>query len=145
MKLNPENKTCKPGTCCTRGCTNKTNGRKLCSTCRSKVSRLKDTIRYAFNNLRASAAKREIYFDLTLEQFTEFCHKTEYIAGKGKTLGSFNVDRIIEGKTPGYTASNIQCLDKLKNIQKYHLHYDWQNKTATVWKSPDFSGEDNPF
>jgi len=41
------------------------------------------------------------------------------MVGKGRIIGSYNVDRIIEGKLPGYTKNNIQCLDKqkiLKNI-----------------------------
>ena len=131
MKELVVNKIVKKGRCTTKGCNNKPTG-KFCGTCRSRISRLKDPIRYSFNNVKNRAKQRDIFFDLTLDQFRQFCYETEYIKGKGKTVGSFDIDRIIEGKFPGYTITNIQKLEKVQNIKKYYNHY--LKKTVTEIK-----------
>ena len=119
------------GTCLNAHCRNKTKS-GYCATCRSRKSRLEDPVRYAYNNLKNRAKQRGKYFDLTLEQFSEFCTKTKYIQGKGRSASSFTVDRIDE--TQGYTADNLQILPLGQNIRKY-LSYDWYTKTATVHES----------
>lgn len=142
-----ERKHIKTGYCTSLGCSNKTQGRKFCANCRSKQSRLKDPERYAYNNVKSRARKANIPFTITLEQFREFCVRTEYMVGKGKTIGSYNVDRIIEGPLPGYTIENIQCLDKQKNIKKY-LDYNWQTRQAKAiqYNIPTVENvEDLPF
>lgn len=127
-------KNFKPGVCQTWGCKNNPQGRKFCSTCRKTQSRLKDPVKYAYNNVKHRAKQRGKEFTLTIEQFTEFCHKSQYIAGKGRKIGGLNIDRIDNNK--GYTIDNIQVMEKTENIKKYYLDYDWQNKVAVVW-SPD--------
>lgn len=141
-KVNPEK-----GVCAAEGCSNIPKGnRKLCNTHRSQLSRLKDPVRYAYNNLRTSANRRGIFFDLTYDQFSEFCYETEYLDKRGRSKGGFNVDRITEGKTPGYTKDNIQCLEKTKNIKKYFAYNEITRKTEFIYaetkKEPK---EDLPF
>jgi hypothetical protein len=129
--------------CETPGCKHDPQGRKFCGTCRTRKSREADPVRYAYGNLKHRAKERNKEFTLTLEEFREFCVRTEYMKGKGKTIGSYNVDRIDE--TKGYTADNIQCLDKQKNIKKY-LDYNWQEKTARAVECLDtLDVEDMPF
>lgn len=129
--------------CETPGCHHSSPTRKFCGGCRARKSREKDPVRYAYSNLKHRANERKKEFTLTLEEFREFCVRTEYMKGKGKTIGSYNVDRIDE--TKGYTADNIQCLDKQKNIKKY-CDYNWQEKTARAVECLDTLGdEDMPF
>lgn len=136
-----EKKKNKPGICSNLGCQKKTKG-KFCSTCRKTKSRLKDPYKYAWSNLKSSAKRRGIYFDLTLEEFKEFAYETEYMKGKGRTINTLNVDRIVEGKLPGYTRSNIQALDKSKNVKKY---FDWASKKTVTQVTIEFPPEDLPF
>lgn len=119
------NKKQQKGRCHNVECGKKCQG-KLCPTCRCRKSRAADPIRYAFNNKKNRARQKGIFWDLTLEQFTAFCYKTEYHLKKGKGVGSFDIDRKVEGKKPGYTISNIQVLEKTKNIKKYWRY--WSKK-----------------
>jgi hypothetical protein len=128
--------------CATDSCKNNSDGREFCGTCRRRKARESNPIKAAWENLHYSANKREIFFDLTLEEFTEFCYETEYMKGKGRKVGGYNVDRIIEGKLPGYTKSNIQCLDKQKNVKKY---FDWASKKTVTQVTIEFPPEDLPF
>lgn len=132
------------GICAAKGCKNEIKHGTLCSTHRSQRSRLRDPIKYAFYCKRNRAKQRGIFWDLTLEQFTQFCHETEYMDKKGQTLGSYNVDRIIEGKTPGYTVNNIQILEKSDNIRKYKK-YDAETRKAVEVVEIVVPAEDLPF
>lgn len=107
------------GQCSSYGCQNEASG-TFCGSCRSRLSRLADPERYAYQNLKHRAKERGKEFTLTLEEFKEFCVKSEYMKGKGKTIGSYNIDRI--DNTKGYTRDNIKCLDKQMNIKKYYNH-----------------------
>jgi hypothetical protein len=124
------NKVRVKGKCTTRGCHNEPKG-KFCGSCYSRQSRLRDLVRYSFNNKKHRAEERGIFWDLTLDQFRQFCQETEYMSKCGKKTGSYDVDRVIEGKTPGYTISNIQILDKIKNIKKYKA-YNVETKKSEV-------------
>lgn len=134
----------KKGVCAAKGCKKEVVNRTLCSTHSSQKSRLKDPVKYAFHCKRNRAKQRGIFWDLTIEEWREFCHETEYMNKKGKTIGSFDVDRIIEGKTPGYTRNNIQILEKIENIKKYKK-YDVQSKKAVEVIEIIFPKEDLPF
>lgn len=96
-------------------------------------------MRDAWQNLKSSAAKRDIYFDLSFEDFSQMCHETEYLKLKGCSRLSYSVDREIEGKYPGYTKSNIRVVpvwfnsakENYRRVKKF-LQYDWQSGTARV-------------
>jgi hypothetical protein len=118
--------------CQTKYCRNKTHG-KYCSTCRSKKCRATDPVRYAFNNLRNRAKQRGLAFTITIEQFRQFCIKTKFIAGKGRSAESYTIDRIYNGV--GYHIDNIQVMKKGDNVRKYYLTYDWERKIASIMKS----------
>lgn len=117
-----------------------------------KDSRKRDPVRYAYQNLKDNTKHRGIHFDLTIEQFREFCIEYDYIAGKGRSATSYTIDRI--DVTQGYTVDNIQRLTKSENSRKRWLEYDWRTKQAkyTDGKSLDefmredlADGEDLPF
>lgn len=101
--------------------------------------REKNPMKAAFQTLRHNSTRRHIFFDLTFEEFKQFCYETNYMAGKGRSSKSYSIDRRIEGKKPGYTFDNIQMLPKGINSEKEAarrkkktLIYDWETKTATV-------------
>lgn len=114
-----------------------------CSSCRSRAYRKKFPIKYAFTTLKSNAKRRGIEFSLTIEYFTLFCTKTNYIRGKGKTSESYSIDRIDINK--GYVEDNIQILTLRENTQKMHLEYCWQTKTAKVIKYRPIHSDENPF
>jgi hypothetical protein len=68
-------------------------GKSRCPTCRSRLYRINHDDRYAYSNLRASARKRGIGFDLTFEEFREFCRETGYLESRGKDPTSLTIDR----------------------------------------------------
>lgn len=101
----------------------------------------------AFADLRSNAKRRGKQFDLTFEQFKQFCYETDYITGRGRSKESFTIDRIDNDK--GYTLDNIRILTKSQNSSKKDkkfLHYDWQNKTAFVTSQAHVEPDDDlPF
>lgn len=86
----------------------------------------------AFQTLRHNATRRGKPFNLTFEQFQQFCRETKYMAGRGRSKQSFTIDRIDNNK--GYTIDNIQMLTKSDNCRKKTktLIYDWRSGYATV-------------
>lgn len=96
--------------------------RKECDKCAYRRLKEKDPVRYAYLNLRKNAKRRKKNFDITIEEFREWCIKTDYIRGKGKKSDSYHIDRIDE--TKGYSIDNIQVLTNAENYRKY-LDYKW--------------------
>lgn len=74
---------------------------------------------YTFDALKQAAKRRGKQFDLTLEQFKEFCERTKYLELKGKTSSSLSIDRI--DPTKGYSADNIQAVELGYNVRKFHF------------------------
>jgi hypothetical protein len=139
MKGKKKQKRCK-----TPGCRNKRAlHRSVCHKCASRKYRENNPMRASYQHLKDNAKRRGIYFDLTFEEFVQFCYETDYIAKVGKAKLCYSVDRVKEGPLPGYTASNIQVLTLSDNTKKElerrrikkTLVYDYQTKWATVHKS----------
>lgn len=109
--------------CINEGCKNEARtGRNQCRPCEHIRLKEKDPVKFAFQSLRRSARRRNKEFTISLEQFTEFCVKTDYIRKKGRKGESYHIDRIDE--TKGYTIDNIQVLTNSENVKKY-LDYRW--------------------
>lgn len=105
------------GVCRHYGCTNQARrGGSDCETCKSRKSRLANPVRYAFNMLKVSAAKRHIPFELTYEEFTEFSIKTGYVERMGRGPADLTVDRIRSSE--GYRIDNIRALTYEDNVAK---------------------------
>lgn len=122
----------KKGRCATKYCKRKTNGSKLCSTCRARKWRERNPVKYCYSNLKSNSKRRGIEFELTYEEFVQFCYATNYIAGKGRTKTSYSIDRI--DNTKGYTLDNIRILTVSENARKgdKNLVYDWFTGYASV-------------
>lgn len=117
---------------------------------KSRRYRAKNPIRYAYHNLKSNSKRRGKEFDLTFEQFKEFCYKTNYIQGKGITKDSYSIDRKDNDK--GYTIDNIRILTVSENSKKGNkqLVFDWDYEErrgyfkVTQYTSPEPDPE-NPF
>lgn len=70
----------------------------------------------AYYTLKSNAKRRGKEFDLTPEQFEQFCRKTLYIGYKGRTGTALSIDRIDSSK--GYTMDNIVVLTNRENGAK---------------------------
>ena len=101
----------KKNKCKMPGCWNKVTGQGACSSCRSKASREKDPHRYSYTALRNNAKRRRKPFNISLEDFKEFCYETKYIETKGRSGNAFSVDCIID-----------------------ELEYDWESGKFTTVK-----------
>jgi hypothetical protein len=91
--------------------------RVLCGPCGYKMQKKKYPVKRAYFTLRANAQRRGKEFTLTLDDFTAFCHASDYMANKGIRSASATVDRIDEER--GYSADNIQCLTNAENRKKF--------------------------
>lgn len=105
------------GLCKHYGCRNRSRkGRHDCETCKSRKRDIKHPEKRAYKNLKISAKKRDIPFELTYEEFLEFDRQTDYVASKGRGLESLTVDRIHSFK--GYSTDNIRALTLSENCAK---------------------------
>lgn len=91
-----------------------------CSKCKIRKTRENNPLTSAYRIKKSSAKRKGIYFDLTLEQFKEFCDKYKYLELKGTGADDLTMDRIIPYKDApyGYTATNIQALTNAQNVKK---------------------------
>jgi hypothetical protein len=105
--------------CITKFCRNDAaDNRLICHKCRSRLYKEKHPERYSYNILKINARRRNKSFDLTFEQFSEFCSETGYMKFKGKDAGSMSIDRIDAKK--GYSKDNLQVLSISDNSTKRH-------------------------
>lgn len=131
--------------CETKFCRNSAaKGRRVCYKCRSRQWKEKYPFRYHFNALRNNARRRGIPFDLSFDVYRAL-YRDHPIASKDKLLSDTNaryeIDRIDVRK--GYTDTNVQLIEKQRNIQKYHefdkfiLEVNWQPKAElSVGEAP---------
>ena len=112
-------KTCKCGKTAAKG-------RSKCYPCIDLAFKTKNPEKYAYKNLKHNAKNRGKEFAITFEEFKEFCFKTEYIKGKGKSCESLSIDRIDNEK--GYTIDNIRVLTLSDNSKKHtkKIEFDFQ-------------------
>ncbi len=122
-------------------------GGSVCSRCGTLLWRLNNPIRCRYNNLRASAKKRKIAFDLSYEDFTAFCHLHRYHETSGTNPGDIQIDR--ENPLLGYTLANIRPMEMLENSTKgsnadKEAHRRSRYK-STVYVQPELDPNADPF
>lgn len=91
--------------------------RKVCWKCQYAKLKARDPIGLAYRRLKGHAKERGKEFSITLEEFTQFCVRSDYINKKGIRHDSFHIDRKDEEK--GYFIGNIQLLTNKENVLKY--------------------------
>ena len=106
--------------CCAFHCKNKPNPKKvgLCHKHYHVYRRQKDPVYDRYVNLKRNALRRGKPFEITLEEFREFCEEKRYIIEKGMRGKNCTIDRI--NNKIGYRIDNIQLLTNKANIQKYN-------------------------
>ena len=92
-------------------------GRRICYHCRYIQRKENNLERLCYTRLRNHAKERNKAFDITFEQFKEFCIKSNYLNCKGIRKNSLHIDRIDESK--GYSLDNIQAITNTENVKKY--------------------------
>lgn len=100
--------------CLTKYCRNESApGRRFCYKCKSRREKINNPEFYYFNHLRGNAKRRGKEFNLTLNEFKQFCNETGYLEKKGKDKNSMTIDRIDSKK--GYSINNIRILSHYEN------------------------------
>lgn len=103
--------------CKTKYCRNDAaKHRTICEKCKSRLLKERHPITYHFNALRNNAKRRGKEFNLTIEEFKEFCKKTGYMELKGKNGSDLSIDRRENRK--GYVMNNIQAITLSENTVK---------------------------
>lgn len=108
----PKSRRCKNPNCKNEAAPN----RLVCHPCKYQAEKARDSQRTAYHRLKSRAKERNIFFDLTLEEFREFCIETDILAKRGRKSSSWTIDRIIEEL--GYTKGNLQKLTNAENVAK---------------------------
>lgn len=109
----------KQNICVVAYCSNKAGNKgkfKFCYKHHRQHQKFNNPLRYWFDVLRQNARSRNKEFNLTIEEFSEFCKKTKYLELKGKNAGSYSIDRVDNSK--GYTVDNMQVLTLSQNSRK---------------------------
>lgn len=110
---------CKGNECAWKRCkTEALASSPYCSKHKHKKRKQDDPLGYYYDNLKQNARRRQKLFTLTKEQFGKFCEETGYLEKKGKGAGKYHIDRI--NPELGYSEGNIQILECMDNINKYH-------------------------
>ena len=108
--------------CTTPYCRNERIKHKtICPKCKSRLYKKRHPEAYFFNLLRCNAKRRGKEFNLTLDEFKEFCKETGYMERKGKNGSSLSIDRIIPSK--GYSIDNIRVMSLSGNTIRKNIIY----------------------
>ena len=110
--------------CRTRNCRgHRTSGGKspYCSRCRDRRFKAAHPIKWHYNSLKKHARLRGKPFSLTIEQFTEFAQKTDYVRLVGRSSLSLSIDRI--ENSLGYHIWNIRGVTLRENSRKQWVPY----------------------
>jgi hypothetical protein len=109
---------------------------RFCSKCRDRLITANNRVNRLYLNLKSSAKRRRIPFELSRSEFHLFCIETNYYERIRNNAASLVVDRI--DNTLGYTFSNIQILSHTENSEKRHH----ENGLSPTFQS---SNSDDPF
>ena len=119
---------------------------RTCRACINRKHRANSPERYAYQALKDNAKRRGKPFEITFQEFKDFCKKVGYMRKKGITRDSYHIDR--EDETKGYVAGNLQILTNVDNVRKYLRYaYDPHERkmeytTETLKDTPQ---TDTPF
>lgn len=108
-----------PRLCAVKGCRHvllPSGTGKACARCKRLRWRVNYPLRAQFSNLKDSARRKRILFDLTFEQFAAFAVASGYAEKSGRFLGCLHVDR--EDPLQGYHVGNIRALEAGDNSRK---------------------------
>jgi hypothetical protein len=105
--------------CSTKYCRNNAAPhRTFCWKCVARKAKENNPAGYYYNKLRWNAKHRGIKFELTLNEFKQFCAETNYLELKGRAPKDMTIDRIKSDPNIGYRLDNIQVMSKSENSSK---------------------------
>ena len=106
--------------CCAYGCTNEPIQKKggLCHKHFWRKRRKSDPVGVRFTQFKQKAKQRGIDFNLTLQEFRDFCQETGYCVKKGLRGFAATIDRI--NNNQGYHKGNIHLMSLRANVKKFH-------------------------
>ena len=110
--------------CRTRNCRgHRTSGGRspYCSRCRDRRFKAAHPVKWHYNSLKKHARLRGKPFSLTIEQFTEFAQKTDYVRLVGRSSLSLSIDRI--ENSLGYHIWNVRGVTLRENSRKQWVPY----------------------
>lgn len=116
---------------------------KFCSRCVDRRTTANNRLNRLYINLKASAKRRGIPFDLTKGEFLVFCIEHNYHQRDNNNVDSLVVDRI--DNTKGYTFSNIQAITHHENSLKRHHEVGPPPTTNDEPTPPQPNDNDDPF
>lgn len=117
FKIIPHKKA--KGLCVAHSCANKHTPRnRFCAKHSHRYQKWKNPIKYTFHQKRGRAKERGIEWNLTLDEFIQFCEENDYMNKKGRTASAASIDRI--KSHIGYEVGNIQILSLSANSKKMH-------------------------
>lgn len=88
----------------------------VCSRCSMREWRKNNPVKAAFTNLRQNASRRRKPFQLTFDEFSQWCEANHYIELRGREATCAQIDRIDYRR--GYSLDNIQILSCSENSIK---------------------------
>jgi len=105
------------GRCCAYRCKKKhKNKDRFCARHRHIYTKHKDPVAYTYHATRCNAKRRGKDWNLTLQEFREFCEQTDYIKLKGVLSNHYSIDRL--DNSIGYQLDNIRCITNNQNSSK---------------------------
>ena len=103
--------------CSTPYCRNtRVKGRKFCSNCHAKQWKKNHPEAYFYNYWKQNAKRRGKIFEVTFEQFQQFCKDNNFMELKGRFSENASIDRIRSWE--GYYYENLQVLSVGGNVRK---------------------------
>lgn len=119
----------------------------MCNTCRDRAWRAAHPENHLWKNLKASARKRGLPFNLTLEEFMEFCRENNFVARVGRGSDDATVDR--RDPREGYSKANLRVLSGEENARLGRAlvgsGHRTPGQTDLPIESAHYAPEDDPF
>lgn len=105
--------------CVAYRCRNKRAAKqRFCAKHKHRYVKATNPVKYSYNLLKSNAKRRGCLFDLSFEDFEDFCEETGYLSRKGRRADSWHIDRVEIEK--GYSKGNLQVLTNTENVKKQH-------------------------
>lgn len=110
-------KSIKRGVCWVKHCRNKCGTKKsICYKHDAIVWRTEHPVEAAYKMVHCSARKRQIKFNLTLDEFKKLIEGTGYIERKGRSTEALHIDRV--DPRQGYFVENLQIITCEENLKR---------------------------
>lgn len=94
-------------------------GRKECYKCKTRLYAERHPLEHTYRKLKYNSRRRGVAFEISLEQWKEFCAKYSYLELRGIEAHSLTVER--PNANEGYHIGNMTVLPNADNVRKARL------------------------